>query len=57
MSQFLPEGFILKGAYQILARLGQGGFAVTYRALDIVQNKEVCIKESFVAQFQVRAED
>lgn len=54
MSQFLPDGYLLAGKYQILSRLGQGGFAVTYRAMHLVLQEEVCIKESFVAEFQFR---
>ena len=54
MSQFLPQGTILADKYQILSRLGQGGFAVTYRAKHLILEEEVCIKESFVAEFQYR---
>ena len=57
MSQFLPDGYLLAGKYQILSRLGQGGFAVTYRAKHLILDEEVCIKESFVAEFQYRDVD
>jgi len=57
MSQFLPDGYILAGKYQILSRLGQGGFAVTYRAMHLILKEEVCIKESFVTEFQYRDDD
>ncbi|MDR0550122.1 MAG: serine/threonine protein kinase [Deltaproteobacteria bacterium] len=42
----LPKGFTLK-AYQIISVLGQGGFGVTYKALDTITNKMVVIKEHF----------
>lgn len=54
MTQFLPDGYILSDKYQILSRLGQGGFAVTYRAMHLILQEEVCIKESFVAEFHYR---
>ena len=57
MSQFLPDGYLLAGKYQILSRLGQGGFAVTYRAKHLILDEEVCIKESFVSEFQYRDVD
>ena len=57
MSQFLPDGYILRDTYQIQCRLGQGGFAVTYRALHLALNEVVCIKESYKAEFQYRDED
>lgn len=57
MNQFLPDGYLLAGKYQILSRLGQGGFAVTYRAKHLILDEEVCIKESFVSEFQYRDVD
>lgn len=57
MSQFLPDGYVLRDTYQIQCRLGQGGFAVTYRALHLQLDEIVCIKESFKSEFQYREKD
>ena len=45
----LPAGFVVHGAhpYVIGAALGQGGFGITYIALDMVTGNRVAIKEFF----------
>ena len=43
----LPKGFILKEEYKIIDILGEGGFGITYKAIDIVLNRECVIKEYF----------
>lgn len=43
----LPEGTILAGQYMIEKVLGQGGFGITYRAIDHKTNQKVAVKEFF----------
>ena len=45
----LPAGFVVSGRhpYVLGAALGQGGFGITYIALDMVTNTRVAIKEYF----------
>ncbi len=43
----LPEGTILAGQYMIEKVLGQGGFGITYRAIDHKTDQKVAVKEFF----------
>ena len=43
----LPENTVLAGQYIIQKTLGQGGFGITYKALDRVTGRFVAIKEYF----------
>ena len=43
----LPEGTILAGQYMIEKVLGQGGFGITYRAVDHKTGQKVAVKEFF----------
>lgn len=43
----LPQGTILAGQYIIEEVLGQGGFGITYRALDHKSGEKVALKEFF----------
>lgn len=45
----LPAGFVISGKhpYVLGAALGQGGFGITYIALDMVTNQRVAIKEYY----------
>lgn len=43
----LPEGTILAGQYMIEKTLGQGGFGITYRAVDHKTGQKVAVKEFF----------
>ena len=44
-----PETLLHNGAYRIENHLGRGGFGLTYRALDIQNERAVAIKECFPA--------
>ena len=56
MSQFLPVDFVVRD-YQIVQRLGQGGFAITYVARHLDTGELRCLKESFTSEFHLRAQD
>lgn len=43
----LPQGTVLAGQYTIEKVLGQGGFGITYRAIDYVTKQKVAVKEFF----------
>lgn len=43
----LPQGTVLAGQYVIEKVLGQGGFGITYRALDHKTGQRVAVKEFF----------
>src|SRR5262252_9196887 len=45
------------GRYEIVSLLGQGGFGITYRAVDKQLDREVAIKEYLPASFAVRQPD
>lgn len=52
MTQGLKKGSILDhGKYEVLKVLGQGGFGITYLALDVALNKLRAIKEFFPQDF------
>ena len=42
----LKKGTIIKNRYEILGKLGEGGFAITYKAIDNLVNRFVAIKVS-----------
>ena len=44
-----PETLLHDGAYRIENHLGRGGFGLTYRALDVQNERAVAIKECFPA--------
>ena len=43
----LPVGTVLAGQYVIQKVLGQGGFGITYAAVDHTDGKKVAVKEFF----------
>ena len=45
------------GKYRVVGLLGQGGFGITYRAVDTQLDREVAIKEYLPASFAVRRSD
>ena len=45
------------GKYEIIAILGQGGFGITYRAVDVQLDRQVAIKEYLPTSFAVRQSD
>ena len=59
-SSQLPLGTQLKGAtgavYQLGAARGQGGFGITYAAMDMMRGQRVAIKEYFPARCAVRGQ-
>ena len=57
MSNLQPGSTLQNGKYQIQRVLGQGGFGVTYLALQQGLNRIVAIKEFFMENFCVRNAD
>ena len=53
----LCAGTILRGRYRVEKTLGQGGFGITYCALDLKTNTRVAVKELFPARNVMRADD
>ena len=49
MGHNLPYNFVLNQRYEILEPIGQGGFGITYKALDRIANELVCLKELFIS--------
>ena len=48
MQQLQPNTFLQGGKYRIERVLGQGGFGITYLALQVALNRHVAIKEFFI---------
>ena len=57
MSTLQPGSTLQNGKYEILRVLGQGGFGITYLALQQGLNRIVAIKEFFIENFCVRNAD
>jgi serine/threonine protein kinase len=49
MTNTLPNNYSLNARYTILQQIGQGGFGITYKALDTLFDRVVCIKELFIS--------
>ena len=48
--EVLPEGALLDQRYRILRVLGNGGFGITYEAINERVNRRVAIKELFIKE-------
>ena len=45
---YLPSGTLLQqGRYRIDQKIGEGGFAITYKGFDLIHSKVVAIKENW----------
>lgn len=53
----LYTGTTLRGRYRIEKTLGQGGFGITYSALDLQNRHRVAVKELFPSRCVMRAEN
>lgn len=53
----LPLGTMLKGRYCVKSVLGQGGFGITYSAVDMQEQNRVAVKELFPANYVYRNKD
>lgn len=53
----LCAGTILRGRYRIEKTLGQGGFGITYSALDTKAYRRVAVKELFPSRYVMRSKD
>ena len=49
MQHYLPSSYLLQNRYLVTRMIGQGGFGITYEAIDQTLDKKVCIKELFVS--------
>ncbi len=49
MQHHLPSSYLLQNRYLIIRKIGQGGFGITYEAIDQTLDTKVCIKELFVS--------
>ena len=52
--EVLPEGALLDQRYRILRVLGNGGFGITYEAINERVNRRVAIKELFIKEYVKR---
>lgn len=50
-SALAPDTFLKRGEYRIIRLLGQGGFGITYLAVQTSLNRKVAIKEFFMKEY------
>jgi serine/threonine protein kinase len=55
MQQHLPSSYLLQNRYRITRKIGQGGFGITYEAIDQELEKKVCIKELYIEGINQRS--
>ncbi len=55
MQHYLPQSYLLQNRYRISRKIGQGGFGITYEAIDQELEKKVCIKELYIEGINQRA--
>ena len=53
----LPKQTLLQDNYKITGYLGQGGFGITYKGIDIFLERPVAIKEFFPQDIAARMPD
>ena len=53
----LHPGIMLRGRYRLESKLGQGGFGITYAAMDVMTHQRVAIKELFPSRCVMRSWD
>lgn len=51
MQTLQPNTLLQGGRYKIIKTLGQGGFGITYLAIQSVLEREVAVKEFFMKEF------
>lgn len=51
---FLQDGTILNTRYELQGVIGSGGFGITYKAVDLLLNQSVAIKEFFPREWMSR---
>lgn len=51
---YLPQGTILQNRYELISVIGNGGFGITYRAVDQLLNCYVAVKEFFPRKWASR---
>lgn len=55
-SDLIPDTLLQGGKYKILGTLGQGGFGITYLAMQTALNRKVAVKEFFMKEHCERNE-
>ena len=56
MGQYLADGTVLDGRYEIQEELGEGGTSITYSAIDLRIGKRVAVKEFLDQSYMARTD-